>query len=99
MPHQRRAFPVFPSALALVLLIFHGFSIARGLPAPQEAYRTVFAEFGYVLRYLAGQKPELVIASRRAGTLHLFHGGELALQGVGQHLMDQFRIFGLALVE
>ena len=61
-------------------LVFHGFYTARGLPPPREAYRTPFAELGYVLRYLAGQQPDRVIASRRAGTLHLFSGGDLEMQ-------------------
>jgi hypothetical protein len=66
--------------MVLVLVVFHGFYTARGLPPPREAYRTLFAELGYVLRYLAGQQPDRVIASRRAGTLHLFSGGDLEMQ-------------------
>jgi hypothetical protein len=77
---RHRAIPLFPCAMALVLLVFHGFYTARGLPPPREAYRTPFAELGYVLRYLAGQQPDRVIASRRAGTLHLFSGGDLEMQ-------------------
>jgi len=80
MPHQRRAVPLFPCAVVLVLLVFHAFFTADGLPPPREAYRTPFAELGYVLRYLAGQQPERVIASRRAGTLHLFSAGDLEMQ-------------------
>jgi hypothetical protein len=79
-PHRRRVFPLFPCAMALVFIVFHGFYTARGLPPPREAYKTPFAEFGYVLRYLAGQQPDRVIASRRAGTLHLFSGGDLETQ-------------------
>ena len=80
MPHRRLAVPLFPCAIALVLLVFHGFYTAGGLPPPREAYRTPFAELGYVLRYLAGQQPDRVIASRRAGTLHLFSAGDLEMQ-------------------
>ena len=83
MPHRRWTVPLFPSATVLVLLVFHGFYTARGLPPPHDAYRTPFAELGYVLRYLAGQQPERVIASRRAGTLHLFSGGDLEMQVQG----------------
>src|SRR4029453_103200 len=71
---------LFPCAIVLVLLVFHEFYTARGLPAPREAYRTPFAELGYVLRYLAGQQPDRVIAARRAGTLHLFSAGDLEMQ-------------------
>lgn len=74
----RRA--LFPAALAAVLLVFHGVYTMRGMPPPALGYRTVFADVGYVLRYLAGQTPAEVIASRRDGRLHLFHRGELALQ-------------------
>src|SRR6266566_5144031 len=80
MPHRRASVPLFACAIALVLLIFHGFYTARGLPAPRAAYRTVFAELGYVLRYLARQQPDRVIAARRAGTLHLFSAGDLEMQ-------------------
>src|SRR6478672_6299549 len=80
VPPPRRAFPLFPCAMALVLLVFHGFYTARGLPPPREAYKTPFAELGYVVRYLAGQQPDRVIAARRAGTLHLFSGGDLEMQ-------------------
>jgi len=80
MPHRRLAVPLFPCAIASVLLVFHGFYTAGGLPPPREAYRTPFAELGYVLRYLAGQKPDRVIAARRAGTLHLFSAGDLEMQ-------------------
>jgi hypothetical protein len=80
MPYRRLAVPLFPCAIALVLLIFHAFYTVGGLPPPREAYRTPFAELGYVLRYLAGQQPERVIASRRAGTLHLFSAGDLEMQ-------------------
>jgi len=66
--------------MALVLVVFHGFYTARGLPPPRDSYRTPFAELGYVLRYLARQQPDRVIASRRAGTLHLFSGGDLEMQ-------------------
>lgn len=76
----RWSVPLFPSAMALVLLVFHGFYTFRGLPAPREAYKTPFAELGYVLRYRAGQQPDRVIAARRAGTLHLFSGGDLETQ-------------------
>jgi hypothetical protein len=80
MPHRRRAVPLFPCTIVLALLVFHGFYTAGGLPPPREAYKTPFAELGYVLRYLAGQQPERVIASRRAGTLHLFSAGDLEMQ-------------------
>jgi hypothetical protein len=80
VPPPGRPFPLFPCAMALVLLVFHGFYTARGLPPPREAYKTPFAELGYVLRYLAGQQPDRVIASRRTGTLHLFSGGDLETQ-------------------
>lgn len=80
MPHRRWSLPLFPCAMALALLVFHGFYTFRGLPPPREAYKTPFAELGYVLRYLAGQQPERVIAARRAGTLHLFSGGDLEMQ-------------------
>jgi hypothetical protein len=66
--------------MTLVLVVFHGFYTLRGLPPPREAYKTPFAELGYVLRYLAGQQPERVVASRHAGTLHLFSGGDLEMQ-------------------
>jgi acetyltransferase AlgX (SGNH hydrolase-like protein) len=66
--------------MVLALLVFHGFYTARGLPPPHELYRTPFADLGYVLRYVAGQQPERVIATRRAGTLHLFSGGDLEMQ-------------------
>ena len=66
--------------MALVLLVFHGFYTLRGLPPPREAYRTPFAELGYVLRYLAGQQPDRVIATHRGETLHLFSGGDLEMQ-------------------
>src|SRR5690349_17709378 len=79
--HQRRrAVPLFPGTMALVLIVFHAFYTFRGLPPPREAYRTPFAELGYVLRYVAGQQPDRVIATRRAGTLHLFSAGDLETQ-------------------
>lgn len=84
--------PVFPVAIAAALSIFHGFYTLRGIAPPRAAYRTIFAEAGYVLRYLTGYTPEQVIAVRRDGRLHLFHSGELALQtngsaaGVGSRL-------------
>ncbi len=80
MPERRWSVPLFPCAMALALLVFHGFFTFRGLPAPREAYKTPFAELGYVLRYLAGQQPDRVIAARRAGTLHLFSAGDLETQ-------------------
>jgi hypothetical protein len=67
----------------LVLVIFHGFYTARGLRPPREAYRTPFAELGYVLRYLAGQQPDRVIAARHTGKLHLFSAGDLEMQVQG----------------
>jgi hypothetical protein len=79
-PYRSRTVPLFPCAVALVLVVFHGFYTARGVPPPRETYRTPFAELGYVLRYLAGQQPDRVIAARRAGTLHLFSGGDLEMQ-------------------
>jgi acetyltransferase AlgX (SGNH hydrolase-like protein) len=81
--HRRWSVPLFPSAITLVLIIFHGFYTFRGLPPPREAYKTPFAELGYVLRYLAGQQPDRVIAARRAGALHLFSGGDLEMQVEG----------------
>src|SRR4029077_7491184 len=72
--------PLFGCAMALVLLVFHGFYTARGLPPPREAYRTPFAELGYVQRYLAGQQPDHVIAPRGACTLPRFSGGDLEMQ-------------------
>jgi len=83
MPHQRRAVPLFASVVALALVVFHAFYTFRGLPPPRDAYRTPFAEFGYVLRYLAGQQPERVIATHRDGKLHLFSGGDLEMQVQG----------------
>src|SRR5262249_31950397 len=80
MPSRRRTVPLFPFAIAVALLVFHGFYTFRGVPPPREAYKTPFAEFGYVLRYLAGQQPDRVIATRRAGALHLFSGGDLETQ-------------------
>jgi acetyltransferase AlgX (SGNH hydrolase-like protein) len=76
----RRVFPLFPCAIGLVLGIVHGFYSARGLPPPRDAFRTPFAELGYVVRYLAGQQPDRVIATRRGDTLHLFSGGDLEMQ-------------------
>jgi len=78
--HRRWSVPLFPAAIAVVLLVFHGFYTFRGLPPPREAYKTPFAELGYVLRYLAGQQPDRVIAARRAGTVHLFSAGDLETQ-------------------
>ena len=81
MPDERRrTFPLFPCAIALTFVVFHAFYTARGLPPPREAYRTPFAELGYVLRYLIGQQPDRVIAARRGDTLHLFSGGDLEMQ-------------------
>src|SRR5437762_13141321 len=80
MPYRRWSIPFFPCAIALVLVVFHGFYTFRGLPPPREAYKTPFAELGYVVRYLAGQQPERVIAARHAGTLHLFNAGDLEMQ-------------------
>src|SRR5262245_6762763 len=80
MPHPRRTVPLFPCVLALALVVFHGFYTFRGVPAPHEAYKTPSAELGYVLRYLARQQPDRVIATRRAGELHLFSGGDLETQ-------------------
>src|SRR5215831_20358017 len=80
MPSRRPAVPLFQCAIVLALLVFHGFYTFRGVPPPREAYKTPFAELGYVLRYLAGQQPDRVIASRRAGALHLFSGGDLETQ-------------------
>src|SRR5262245_57082908 len=79
-PHRSRTVPLFPCAIALTLVVFHGFYTARGLPPPRETYLTPFAELGYVIRYLAGQQPDRVIAARRAGALHLFSGGDLEMQ-------------------
>ena len=80
MPSRRRTVPLFPCAIAVALLVFHGFYTFRGVPAPHEAYKTPFAELGYVIRYLARQQPDRVIATRRAGELHLFSGGDLETQ-------------------
>ena len=80
MPQLRRAVPLFPCTMVVLLLVFHGFYTAHGLPPPREAYRTPFAELGYVLRYRAGQQPDRVIAAHRDGRLHLFSGGDLEMQ-------------------
>jgi hypothetical protein len=77
---RRRAVPLFSLAIVAALLVFHGVYTFRGVPPPRDAYRTAFADAGYVLRYVTGQTPESVIATRRNGKLHLFHSGEIALQ-------------------
>jgi hypothetical protein len=76
----RRAFPLFPLAIALALGLFHGIYWWQGVAAPRDGYKTPFAEVGYVLRYLAGQTPERVIASRRDDKLQLFFDGEIQVQ-------------------
>lgn len=89
---RQRMIPLFSLAIGVALLVFHGTYTLRGVSPPRDAYRTPFAEAGYVLRYLTGQTPESVIASRRNGKLHLFHSGEVSLQrpasgiGVAQRL-------------
>lgn len=79
-PTTRQRLPIFAAVMAVVLASFHGVYTLRGVPAPQAGFRTFFAEAGYVLRYMAGQTPALVIASRREGKVHLFHRGELEMQ-------------------
>jgi hypothetical protein len=74
---------LFPAAIAAALAIFHGVHTLRGTAPPRDAYRTIFAELGYIARYLTGYTPEQVISARRDGRLHLFHSGELLLQAGG----------------
>lgn len=93
----RRPIPLFPLSVVAVLLFFHVFYADRGVSPPSDGYRTPFAELGYVLRYLAGQTPERVIASRRDDRLQLFFDGEIPVQlpdagaSIGQQLAAAMR--------
>jgi hypothetical protein len=94
---MRPSVPWFSLAVIAVLLFFHIFYSARGVSPPSDGYRTPFAELGYVVRYLAGQTPERVIASRRDHQLHLFFDGEIPVQlpdagaRIGQQLAAAMR--------
>ena len=76
----RRRLPLFPLAALAAVLFVHGRYTWHGVRPPIDGYRTPFAEAGYALRYLAGQTPDRVIASRRNGQLHLFFDGEIQVQ-------------------
>lgn len=92
-----RPIPLFPLLVVGVLLFFHGFYWERGLRPPGDGYRTPFAELGYVARYLSGQTPDRVIATRRDGRLQLFFDGEIPVQRpdsgtrIGQQLAAAMR--------
>jgi hypothetical protein len=81
----------FLSGLLLIVAAYYGFYLRTGRTPPREAYRTFFAEAGYVIRYLAGQTPDLVLRGADHGKVYLFHRGEVSSQdaGSGRRVAEQ----------